>query len=300
VRSILCALDLTALSGDVLSMAAELAEAHDASLNVLHVVELWDSRYDFIVAEIEKKIEKDAHEKLRAELARLGRRGEVPVTVTIVKGQAGVRIIEAIRVTRPDLVVMGSHGHSKVLDRVLLGSVAEKIMRLSPVSVLVVRPLKNPDIKTIVCAVDFSDCSRTALEHAIELARLEKIPSIRVLNVYEVPMGCMEAGMSFAIAVGKTSGVHAREMDEFLKPHTDCGVDLIRAIEEGSPSSTMAAYAEKNNADLIVVGSHGRSALAALLFGGVSSRLVHQASVPVLAVKSAKHHESLWQALDKL
>ena len=299
VKTILCAIDLSDISTHVLGLAAEFAEACDAKLLVLHVVEIWDKRYDFIVAEIGKRIEVEAYGKVQSELDRLGKSKGIPVEVVVQKGQAIATIQDAIKKLQPDLVVMGSHGR-RGMDNLLLGSVAERILRVSPVSVLVVRPPKNPDIYTLLCAVDLSDCSRTALERAIEIAKLDKVASIKVLHVFEVPIGYLEAGMSYETALSKTREIHQREFDAFLEPYKTCGVALEQVLDEGSPASLVVKYAESIKADLLVIGAHGKSRLTAMLIGGISTKIVHRSSVPVLAVKSPEHFESLWQALEKL
>jgi nucleotide-binding universal stress UspA family protein len=299
IQKVLCAIDLSDISSHVLACAAEVAEAYDARLQVLHVVEVWDSRYDFIVPEMRKRIEVEANAKVQAELAHLGKTNQIPVDVAVTKGGAITKIMEFIRTERPDVIVVGSHG-KRGLDHLLLGSVAEKVLRVAPCSVLVVRPPKNPNVKSIVCAVDFSDCSRTALERALEIAKLEKLGSIKVLNVFEVPIGYMEAGMTYETALAKTQDVHQQELDEFLKPYASVGIKIEPHLQEGAPAATIVKFAEQAGADLLVIGSHGRSRFTAMLIGGSSAKIAHRATVPVLAVKAPQHYESLWQALDKL
>jgi nucleotide-binding universal stress UspA family protein len=298
INTVLCAIDLSDITSQVLASAAEMAEMYDAKLLVVHVVEVWDTRYDFIVPDIIKKIEAEAKEKVRAELAHLGKTTEVPVYVTVVKGHASVKLVEIIRKEKPELVVVGSHG-KRGIDQILLGSVAEKVVRIAPSSVLVVRKPKRDDITKIVCGVDFSDCSRAALERAIDIARREKINSIAALSIYEVPIGYVEAGISYERAFQATKTAHKNGMTEFLKKYADCGVKIESYVEEGPPSATMLKFAEKYGADLLVIGAHGRSRLKAMLFGGTSTKVVHRATLPVLAVKSSKQSESLRVALDK-
>ncbi|HEY3320623.1 MAG TPA: universal stress protein [Planctomycetota bacterium] len=298
-RTILCAIDLSDLSAPVLAAAAEMAELYSARLLVVHCVELWDSRYDFMVPEIAGRIEKDAREKLQAELAHLRKSNVVPLDVIVEKGPPLPVLRKTIVERRPDLVVIGSHGR-RGIDAMVLGNTADKVLRMSPSSVLVVRPHKNPDIQSIVCAVDFSECSRTALEHALEIAQGEGIASIKVAHVFEVPIGYMEAGMTYESALAKTRAHHQKELTEFLKLFDGRPVKCEPAIEEGPPAATMVKFAEQSGADLLVIGAHGRSALTSWLFGGVSTSIVHRATMPVLVVKDPRHYESLWQALDRL
>jgi len=297
IKTVLCAIDLSSMTTHVLMAAAEVAQAYDAKLVVLHAVEVWDRRYDFIVDDLVKRIEVDAQAKVHAELGRLGKKHDVPIEVQVVKGHGHVAIISAVKTLRPDLLVIGSHGR-RGIDRVLLGSVADSVLRQSPASVLVVRPLRNPDFYTIVCAVDFSDCSRQALERALDLAQRDKVKSIRALHVFEIPVVYVDAGLAYQAAFEQVEKAHIKEMEKFLKPYQNCGVAIESTVQEGPAAPTIMAFADRVNADLLVIGSHGRSRLGAMLIGGVSNKIVHRTQVPLLAVKASDHYESLWAAID--
>lgn len=297
-RTVLCAIDLSQFSEAVLAMAAEMAELCDGRLLVVHAVELWDSRYDFMVTEIAARIENNAREKLNAELAHLRKTHAAPVEVRVEKGPPLAVLREIVRKERPDLIVVG-HGRQGI-DRLLLGSVAEKVLRLSPTPVLVVRPPRNPDIKKIACAVDMSECSRMALESGIEVAQAAGLSQVEVIHTFEVPVGYLEAGMTYETAFGKTKAVHEKGLSDFLQRYTGGAITCEPIVEEGPAAATLVKRAQQDGADLLVIGAHGRSAFTSILFGGTSSKVVRQATMPVLVIKSTQHYETLWQALDRV
>lgn len=138
-KSILVATDFQPSSSEALRVALELAKTFGAQLTLLHVWELPIYPYMELAlnSDMIARIEKSAAERLAAEVERA--RKVVPETksaLTMAVPWAG--IAEAINELKPDLVVMGTHGR-RGLSHALLGSVAEKIVRLSPAPVLTVR-----------------------------------------------------------------------------------------------------------------------------------------------------------------
>lgn len=118
--------------------AMDLASSHEAAVEILHVIN--PARYTGIPLEaawdgIAQSLSEDA-ERAVEQAASLAP-PEVPVETLVVEGQPGARIVEEAERPAVDLVVMGTHGRAGV-DRLLLGSVAERVVRESPVPVLTV------------------------------------------------------------------------------------------------------------------------------------------------------------------
>jgi len=135
-KHILVCTDFEASSARALELAVEMAKAFDARLTVLHVWSIPIYPYmDFMVnSEVVSNVENRAFAELEATLAAL--RKQLPSAKSKLKtGEPWSGILEAIEELEPDLVVMGTHGH-RGINRALLGSVAEKLVRLSPVPVL--------------------------------------------------------------------------------------------------------------------------------------------------------------------
>lgn len=138
-KNILVATDFQPSSSEALRVALELAKTFGAQLTLLHVWELPIYPYMELAlnSDMIARIEKSAADRLAAEVERA--RNTVPETksaLTMAVPWSG--IVETINELKPDLVVMGTHGR-RGLSHALLGSVAEKVVRLSPAPVLTVR-----------------------------------------------------------------------------------------------------------------------------------------------------------------
>jgi nucleotide-binding universal stress UspA family protein len=137
---ILAAVDFGAASQEALEVAIEFAVTNDATLTLVHTWEIPTYAYAgmaYLPTDVWSAIEQAAKGQLETTLALVQKR--VPNAVSVFAGgEASHEILDAAERTRADLVVMGTHGR-RGMSRVLLGSVAEKVVRLSPVPVLTVR-----------------------------------------------------------------------------------------------------------------------------------------------------------------
>ena len=140
IKNILVPVDFSAASSNALEIAIGMAQAFDAELTLLHAWELPVYPYmEFLLSssELSSAIERGATQRLESTLQAV--RARVPRSRSqLMMGVVWQKIIEAIDELKPDLVIMGTHGRHGV-SHALLGSVAEKIVRLSPVPVLTAR-----------------------------------------------------------------------------------------------------------------------------------------------------------------
>jgi len=139
-QHILLATDFEAASAGALEVAIGLAQTFGAKLTLLHAWEIPIYPYmEFMLnSEIIASVEGRALKRLEATLESV-RKSLPDADAKLKTGLPWTAILESITETRADLVVMGTHGRRGV-SHVLLGSVAEKVVRLAPVSVLTVRP----------------------------------------------------------------------------------------------------------------------------------------------------------------
>lgn len=142
VKKILCPIDLSSVSGEVADYAAQQAACSGAEVLVLHVLPALYLHADTDVPySIEEKFMRESEEHARAYMegfvAKHFPKGNA--TGKVITGYAPESIIEVITNEAIDLVVIGTHG-MKALHVMLFGSVTEKVLKLSPVPVLVVRP----------------------------------------------------------------------------------------------------------------------------------------------------------------
>ena len=142
------------------------------------------------------------------------------------------------------------------------------------------------NMRKIVCPTDFSDFTAAALSYASTLAA-ESGAKLYILHVDEyrdssAAMG--EAALNYPAPWGLTdrSDVH-KQLDQ-VKP-TFARVDFEHRYLEGGPVREIVDFAARENVDLIVMGSHGRTGLSRLLMGSVAEGVARRAPCPVLIVK---------------
>jgi len=147
--------------------------------------------------------------------------------------------------------------------------------------------------KRILVPVDFSPCSRLALEHAAVLAnRLDA--AIDLFHVWQPPpvvtpetmigTGSNNPGL---VQIAKQQAEAA--MGDFVKRARESGARIESArVEPGDPARTIVDEAERGNYDLIAMGTHGRTGLAHLLLGSVAEKVVRRSACPVMTVREPK------------
>jgi nucleotide-binding universal stress UspA family protein len=229
-------------------------------------------------------------EELREVLRRFAAHGAesgVEMDLLVREGAVVPTILEEAHRIGADLIVMGTHGRSG-FDRVLLGSVTEKILRKAACAVMTVPPADRtatpaPSRRTIVCAVDFSPLSDKAVDYALSLAQ-ELQARLLLIHTIEWPqersMSSSEEREIDAMRVTARRKLHALVPDEVRAwCETEDVVALGRAHEE------IVRMARGRDADLIVLGVHGRSALDLTLFGSTANQVVRHATCPVVTVR---------------
>jgi len=141
--------------------------------------------------------------------------------------------------------------------------------------------------KLILCPVDFSDTSTHALETAIELAP-QLNAKIHLVHVYQYPAFSMpEADLATPIDLSLQDDYVERlkqQLEDLCNKHSNKDLDIDSTLAEGVPYVEIVETAKKINADLIIIGTHGRTGLSHMLLGSVAERVVRSSIVPVLSV----------------
>jgi universal stress protein A len=132
-------------------------------------------------------------------------------------------------------------------------------------------------IERILCPVDLSDCSRTALTHALALSRWYEA-KLTVLHVFR-----QVAAIETAAARLES---HAHERLETLVPKAARAYCSVHTeVTEGHPANEILRFVRDRHADLVVMGVRGRDALDVALLGSQTRAVVHEAQCPVLTVR---------------
>lgn len=261
--------------------AADDAFRMRAALRIVHALDRWPYRIaGFPSLEGPDALTRSA-ERTLGEAARLARscRTDVEVTTEIVDGHPGAVLREQDKDATE--IVIGSRGLGGFAGA-LLGSVSAHVAGQAHCPVVVVRPGRQESYDEVVVGVDESKECEPALAYAFEQAELRG-SLLRAVHVWHLPQ------LAYADVVF--------DVDEVRTAHRRILTDRLAGFEPRHPHVTVVEYAPRGHpvdvlselsdrADLVVVGSHGRGAIASALLGSVSRGMLHHARCAVAVVRS--------------
>jgi nucleotide-binding universal stress UspA family protein len=282
------------LDGDDPSFAAQtaaaLARRTGAALDLIHVVHL-PPLYSQVLSPIQSQVGDPGAvvrrilEKLQA-LAASPLFAGLQVSCHAPVGTPHAALVECCREQGDDLIVIGAHRRGAVA-RLLLGRTGERVLRHAPVPVLAARAPLAEKPRVILAATDFSLGSRGALDEALALARTWEA---RVVMVHVMEPVAHLYGWAADLAGGDVYLAEPRELEpewqKLLAELDTKGVVCEHRTEKGEPALVIPALAKSLSADLVVVGTHGRSAIAHALLGSVAEGVARNAETSVLTVPS--------------
>lgn len=292
---VLLAMDDSAASSIALEEVASRPWPKDCSIEVLTVVEpsyLWtDAEAVANAVQVAEEAVQGAVDLIRAKgLAANG---------VVLEGSPRTVILDWAKENHPDWIIVGSHGASAV-HRFVLGSVAAAILRHAPCSCAIMRAPAGEEGRTgkkVLLATDGSEFSETAARSIAErawpagtevcvLSAVELVlPSTRaLLQPPFINSAYFEEARASAMQRAQDAVAHARQ----ILSSTDLEVSESISILIDPPKTVILQEAARWNADLIVVGSHGRSGVDRLFLGSVSEAVAIQAhcSVEVIRAKT--------------
>lgn len=288
VDTILAPTDFSETANHAVEQAIELSVRYAAELHLCHVVEVRGNDWAATTGVLQdylKELEHDADELLALKVDAL-RGNEVNVRYETGRDETAFDGIERrVKELKPDLVVMGTHGRTGV-DRLLLGSVAEKVLRYVPINLLALNrkaPLirANRAFEKILVPVDFSDFSRRALEMAVNL--LAPAGELHVVHVVASPIhpSFYAGGITQLFQLDPELPNRIRDrITEWLGGQP---VNSI-VVREGDVYTELEAVREDISPQLIVMGTRGLTGLDHLLVGSVTEKMVRISEIPVLTV----------------
>jgi len=211
------------------------------------------------------------------------------------KGSAANIIIDAAAVDKGTLIMMATHGSSGI-NRWLLGSVAEKVLRGTSNPLLLVRaPHETPAdrhavLSSIVVPLDGSDLAETVLPSVVDLAKKLDLEVI-LLRAYTVPCAIYEAGGNYTVDQEELRAAIGIDVSQYLEEKADvlrkAGLErVLCASKEGFSSDEIIKYARGRPGSLIAMCSHGRSGVKRWMLGSVTETVVRHSGDPVLVIRA--------------
>jgi nucleotide-binding universal stress UspA family protein len=207
----------------------------------------------------------------------------VHVEYEVRRGKPFVELIIAGKAWQADLIVVG--GTSR-MEEPLLGGTSERVLRKAPVPVMVAKRPLNFEAQTILVPTDFSSCAKIAAAEALKLARCfgGRVVFFHVMFPLHTIAYTHELGVSLPILPPRPEEIEP-EWRDFVAGLSLDGMDWQKETGEGEAATAILREAERVRADLIVMGTHGRSGLPHMLVGSVTEKIVRAASCPVLTIR---------------
>ncbi len=286
ITTVLCPVDFSEFSTRAYLYARSLAWHYKAGLLLQHVLfPLGPFGYDSNKDPYEnicRQIRCEAKEKMEWFVRLRGQAGVQPECI-VQDGLVTDLILALAEERGVNLIVMGTHG-LRGIDRLMLGSVTERVLRRAKCPVLAVRKAAhhvadaehNPEpirLRKIVLCTDFSDHAHRASEYAMSLAT-EYGAELTLLHVVE----------TFPADVENATKEALEKLNDTIPSDQRARSGIKSIVRIGKPYQQIIQLAVETETDLVIVGVRGRGALDTALFGSTTYRVLQLGPCPVLAV----------------
>jgi nucleotide-binding universal stress UspA family protein len=295
---ILVPLDGSGLAEKAVPVAVEVARRAGAALRLLHVHVPLAAEPIYMeglpVMDEHMRPVRRTHEQAYMEkaLARLPR--GLNATVAILEGSVASALADHARTSGAGLIVMTTHGRGG-LERSWLGSVADELVRVSPVPLLLVRPEPGPVsgiFRRILVPLDGSALAEAILEHAVRFGRLEPGTEVILLDVVQpvasdVWLSYAALSPSETVSVTQRQAHRAREYLESIARRLEAAGLRARphVVVTANVAAAVLEMADVEQVDLVALATHGRSGLARLALGSVADKVIRGSRTPVLVLR---------------
>jgi nucleotide-binding universal stress UspA family protein len=289
IRSLLIPIDLSTASKRVVRRVAHLPLTAGAELTLLHVVP------SVLPRAMRLRAEADAHRALRQAARQLTH--DVPRAIvlrhTVRMGTAAAEIARQADTLVPDLIVMGRGGGRAVRDA-FLGSTAERVLRRAQLPVLVVRRPDHNAYQRPLLAVDADPAAERILNATLKLLPPPR-PTLELIHAYDVsydganyPSLSRDSARKYREehrqkALRELDGLLAHELGSLDGPTGD-GVRWKTHVRYGSARRVIPEAVSRTQADLLVLGTQGRTGVAHAFLGSVAGDVLRDVPCDVLVV----------------
>jgi nucleotide-binding universal stress UspA family protein len=281
---IICPVDFSRYSSLALRYAIALARENNAELLVCHTIPDLSPASHYLEGDylgtVNQMLVSNASSKLNDFVQEVDPNFKVEMKVE--SGNTAQIVLDLSKTTRADLIVMGTHGHGGY-DRLLVGSVTNKVLHKTTIPVLVVcRPthhfikddMQSPvEIRRILCPVDFEPENEIVIRTALMIARRYH-SELRLFHATE---------NNFLQDQPEND---TRRLRNLLDPEKEPWVSVTHSVRVGMPAVQILREIEDDGIDLLVMGHHTRQPAEELLLGSVAKKVIASAQCPVLVVRT--------------
>ncbi len=216
---------------------------------------------------------------------------------TVEKGKAEQVIIETAAADKGTLITMATHGRSGI-NRWLLGSIAEKVLRGATNPLLLVRATDEAKadrvatLKSIVVPLDGSELAESVLATVAELAKTLKLEVV-LFRAYSIPYSAYSSAEGYyAVDYEELLKAMREEAVDYLEKKTEAvkklGIDKVSCVaKEGFAADEIISLSRKSPDNLIAMCTHGRSGVKRWVLGSVTETVVRHSADPVLVIRAS-------------
>lgn len=280
LERILLATDFSKSNDNVIESAIGLSKTFKSKVVLLHVLpgDISNQKAKELLDEVATKHLK----KLNKTLVKAGVKTDDPI---LEHGNHLDRIIRTSVRINANMILIGA-GEKQKNDVFRLGTTAEKVIEMSYKPVLVIRNDYKQDLFNILCPIDFSDESKRALKNAIVMARRYNA-KLTIFNVYNVAYtGSLKYKINWGEQNEDIRAEHIKEFDFFLEDLNLNDLNWSKEIKRGDPAKEILKAITKHKADLLVMGTTGRSGLSKFFMGSVTEKVIREVPCTFITMKS--------------
>lgn len=280
IKKILCPTDFSVFSKNALEHAVRLADRPDSEITVLHVDEFDISPLGHFHLDDEAvRRYRDLKSQFLKEQMDVFAEETIPKHIKyetrISPGRAYKTIVEEAEANNFDLILIARYGTTNISNH-LVGSIAERVVRLARCPVLTIRGTAPPGgrgIRNILCPTDFSPAANSALSYAVSIAGKYK-SKLYIQHISEI--------------AGEPDIENLKKKAPNIQDIGEIEFEMIydRDIE---PNNSIIRFAEDREIDLIVMSTHGQKGLRRVFIGNNTAEVVRKAECPVLTVTHPIH-----------
>lgn len=270
---------------EILHHTAEIANWNDASLHVLYVADTTRDSVTVVDGQVVDTLVKQGEgivEEAAKTLDTLG----VDYETDVVQGNPAPTITDYADRYDHDLIVMSTRGREGI-SRHLLGSVSEKVVRLSSVPVLTTRMQPDEELsypyENILIPTDGSAAASHAATHGLALAET-LAATVHVLSVVNDSLLGLDMGASEMGHNSEQAATDAIESVTTAAAEYDVSA-IVEQVEHATPADAIREYIDTHDVDAVVMGTTGHRKTERILLGSVAETTVRTAPVPVVTVE---------------
>ena len=270
----------------VFNHVLDIADAHGSRIRVLNVA---DTNQPSVLRKGGDVLDvlKEEGKRVVGDVADRARERGVSVITEVIQGEPYKTIVDYADSHGVDFIVMPTHGRQG-LERFLLGSTTEHVVRRAEVPVLTVKPDGDTSVEypyaNVLVPTDGSDCAREALSIGVDVVKAE-MASLHLVSVIDtMSLGVdVRSDVRIELLEESADGILGDAFD-FAE---DAGINPVsETIEYGaSVHEAILSYIEDKDIDLIVMGTHGRTGFERYMLGSVTEYIIRTSPIPVLTVR---------------